>query len=113
MTFYRNTGAPIPRDTPDGGLIFVPKGAVFEPTPREIKQFAYKIVEVGEEPKPTDVMAPAMPAPLPTLPPEWPLSMRPELYVKIHPEGKHAALARIILGLPPVTPEDDDGAAHE
>ncbi len=83
--FYRNTGAPIPREGAGGEIVFVPKGAVFEPTPREVKQFAYKIVEVGEEPKPGDFVVGPPPMPLPPLPSEWPLSMRPGTTARIAP----------------------------
>lgn len=43
----------------------------------------------------------APPAPKPTAvrpsPPVWPLSMAPALYLKLHPKGKHAALAKQIV----------------
>jgi hypothetical protein len=104
--FYRNTGAPFWRG--DGPLaIEVPKGHVFEPTDRELRQFGYKLEPVGEKPGATDSVVGPPPVPPPPLPKEWPVAMRPELYLQLHPDGVHADLARrIVAGMapPPTAP---------
>lgn len=103
--FYRNTGAPFWRTNAAGeDVVEVPKGHVLEPTPRELKQFGYKLEPVGEQPAATDKVVGPLPQPLPPLPKEWPLKMRPELYLELHPDGVHADLARRLTGSAPVAP---------
>jgi len=95
MSYYRNIGAPHHRS--DGSI--VPPGSVFEPSPLEIRQLEYKLVYVGDTPDPKDhVVGPVVPPP-PPLPKEWPITMRPELYIKLHPTGRHADLAKRLLGI--------------
>jgi len=112
---YRNVGAPWRR--PDGSI--VARGAIIEPTEDELERRRYKLRPYGEvrtEPPPVVVQPRREPAPAepvevsePTPPvsagetalrgPRWHMIMKPELYLKLHPNGPHADLAREVLGV--------------
>lgn len=111
---YENTGAPHHR--PDGSV--VETGAVFEPTERELLTWGrkFKLVDGQDDAPKMGTNVPTTTATgKPVLPPvtdkRWKLSMHPDLYLKLHPEGTHAATARAVLGLPAVT-ETSDGSDH-
>jgi hypothetical protein len=106
---FQNNGAPFHRV--DGSVVLT--GEIIEPTPKELRQFAYKLKPVGmrsfSEPLPV-VTQPSTPSPrkrftlaaaaeeTPEKKAGWPLSMSTELYLRIAPDGKYAELARTILG---------------
>lgn len=64
---------------------------VAEPTDNELARRRYKLRAVveGVEPLPPP---PVMEGPLP-----WPLQMNPKIYLRLHPEGQHAAQARELV----------------
>ncbi|KKL19136.1 hypothetical protein LCGC14_2468500 [marine sediment metagenome] len=97
---YRNTGAPFRRV--DGSVWG--RGMVSVPTEVELARRAYKLR--------------LEPTTLPTLPPPsdpdvWTLYMSAEQYIKLHPKGPHAPLARRVLEAKEVETEDSPEVAEE
>ncbi len=82
---HRNTGAPFRRA--DGSTWH--RDAEHEATAEELKRRAYKLRLVVTR------IAPALQKKRED---GWPLAMQPERYLAISPEGKHAPLARQIVG---------------
>lgn len=105
---YENMGAPHHR--PDGSI--VDTGQVFEPTERELLTWGrkFRLVEGQAVPEsgttvPTSTQATKPSERVPDS--RWKLTMHPDLYLKLHPDGVHAATARLVLGLP--VKETSDG----
>jgi len=115
MPRYRNIAGALWRRPSGEG---VPPGATFEATAREherIQRRGYRsrlalvtddaappVQVVGADEQPTSLAASAplviaAPASV-ALPSTWPLRMSPETYLKLHPTGPHAALARTLVG---------------
>ncbi len=94
MMKYRNTGAPFHR--PDGTVW--ERDAVAEPTEDELRRRRYKLRAVGEErPEMFGWERDAVETPPPSDSSDWPLRMTPETYLRMHPDGDHAELARVIV----------------
>ena len=83
---YTNVGPAFPRDA--GGR--VERGEIFEPTERERRVWGFQLQAVKPEPKVLPVASGTHA--------EWPMQMSPEKYLKIAPNGDHAALARALTG---------------
>lgn len=84
----RNEGAPHHRE--DGEVIDA--GEEFDATADELTRYAYKL-KVVEEPPP--LWADTQEVQIESQ--EWVLQMQPELYLRVYPQGAHAALARRIV----------------
>jgi hypothetical protein len=85
MKKYRNVRAAFLRE--DG--TWIGKDIVFEPTSAELAQYSYKLVpepEVEEPQQSTEESALT-----------WPMRMDPALYLKLHPIGPHAELAKKLV----------------
>ncbi|KKN44575.1 hypothetical protein LCGC14_0691790 [marine sediment metagenome] len=95
MTLYRNRGARFPRDDEQGHW---ETDAVHEPTEHELRTRAHKLVAVSAlDPEYVESVSATLAEEVidpSTGLAEWPIQMRPEMYVRLHPEGKHADLAR-------------------
>lgn len=116
---YRNVGAPF--RSSNGQVI--QRGQVYEATDRDLQVRRHKLHPYGEvtrgEPEsrlPVEVPEPAPPvAAGATVPPVsgekkddvpgWPMVISPELYLRLHPKGPKAELARKILGVTDATDE--------
>lgn len=100
--YYRNRGAGFTRE--DGTR--VERGQVFQPTDFELRRLAHKLRPYTGTIPPEDFPAPRPRVPATPVNPEgWSLSMTPELYLELEPEGHHAAEARKLLGLEDADPE--------
>lgn len=107
---YINSGAPFDRD--DGTR--VARGDVIEPTEKELVLFRYKLRlfkgDVATAPKPRQKpprhQEPAAPG---RWGKDWPLQMDPDLYLKLHPEGTYAKLARMVSAQPELEVEGSEG----
>jgi hypothetical protein len=88
MAKYRNTGAPWTRE--DGTVIWI--DAVFEPTEQELAMFSYKLKS-----EPAEEVAEESESSTEETAQTWPMVMRPDLYLKLHPTGPHAELARRLV----------------
>ena len=87
---HRNTGASFPRA--DGSVWG--RGQEAEPTEAELRRRHYKLKPVVAAMRPRkkeelDEVASVAEG-------EWPLVMSPEKYLKLHPKGQHADLARML-----------------
>jgi hypothetical protein len=107
---YRNVGAPFWRE--DGTKI--DRGAVFEPTDDELLRLAYKLQPFSPEPQTaTSGDAGTVPELLYSRWPRWPLKLDPVLYLRLHPRGAYADLARELTQLPPPTLAEEAGGAAD
>lgn len=109
---HRNTGAAFTRA--DGSTWA--HNAVHVPTDADLARRGYKL---RVEPLAPEASAPEVPA-VPPVSAEWPIRMPPETYLRLHPTGLHAALARQCLedSAPAVTEdkvaeEGEDERPHE
>lgn len=90
MSKYRNVSA-APWQRSAG--VWVPPGATFDATPREheriLRRPAYqkRLELVGGNGNPAVVGGGEV----------WPLKMSPEMYLRLHPQGPNAALAKDML----------------
>ncbi len=112
MMKYRNMGAPFHR--PDGTVW--ERDTVAEPTEDELRRRRYKLRAVGDErPEMFGLQRDAAETPLPPPDsPDWPLRMTPETYLRMHPDGQHAELARRLSeNQPPEEEKGTDGASDE
>lgn len=102
---YQNVGAPL--HLADGTV--VERGQVFEPTPRELQVWRYKLQQVASTTplgSSASVRMGVTAQPHAQVPSmrlvdaiaEWPLAMAPQMYLKLNPDGVHAAQARKIVG---------------
>jgi len=102
---HENRGAAFQRA--DGTTVL--KGDVFEPTARELRQWAHKLrpAEVGARSMhPADFahLGSVPDAPAAALPgaaeqalvPAWPMTMVPARYLELYPDGPHAEQARAL-----------------
>ena len=107
---YRNRGAPFTRDN---GSVWA-RDEVAVPTEGELRRRVYKLRAVVDIPT-------AQAAAVSQAEGEgWPLQMQPDVYVRLHPTGQHAELARKLLGVdagdteqPAEEGADSNGAADE
>ncbi len=86
---YRNKGAPFTRD--DGSEWA--SGEVCVPTENELRRRRYKLRAVVNVPTPQAAAISQAGSE------GWPLQMQPNVYLRLHPTGKHAELARQLLGV--------------
>lgn len=114
--YYRNKGAPFRRKS-DGHL--VARGSTVELEEEDYAPRKHKLEELPFPPRTAEAPPPAQPPPVAEQadgggeektedagaeegeeaesPPGWPMKMKPKLYLKMHPKGPHAALARQIV----------------
>lgn len=96
MPRYRNVGGS-PWRRPSGEM--VPPGGTFDATGREYNRilrrgyYRNRLQPMGE-PAETAVLTATQPSGEVAT---WPLRMGPATYLKLHPKGPHAPLARIIV----------------
>jgi len=121
MQPYRNIGAAFGRaDGTTWG-----RDQVLVPTPEELGRRGYKLRPVAaadEAPAPAPPTLVLVDSAHPLAAQGWPLRMLPETYLKLHPDGPHAALARTLLAVEQgeeplvvgdVQDEGDDGHPDE
>ena len=93
MIQYRNTGAQFTRDNGSKWL----HNEIHTPTENELKRRVYKLRPApGEVETPRTAQVVATPDNIEGEE-KWILTMRPDVYLKLHPEGGHAALAKRML----------------
>jgi hypothetical protein len=85
MKKYRNVRAAFQRE--DG--TWIGKDIVFEPTAAELVQYSYKLVPEPEAEEPQQSTEESSLS--------WPMRMDPALYLKLHPTGPHAELAKKLV----------------
>lgn len=86
MAKYRNVKAAFLRESGE----WIGRDVVFEPTDAELRQYSYKLVA-----EPVEIEAPQASTEESSL--KWPMVMAPALYLRLHPEGPHAAQARRLV----------------
>jgi hypothetical protein len=93
MPQYENIGAsPWRRESG----VLVPPGGTFEATGREHDRIQRRLMYQRRVRLVDNVNSPSVASP-PTVLNNWPLKMLPRIYLKLHPEGKHAARARELV----------------
>jgi len=112
MTTFKNVGTSVwrRRAGPNSPVEVVPPGGTFVATPREERRIARRthlqrrLIVVPDEvevvaTQPTPVVVKVeLPVVTPSDPkPKWPLRMPPRQYIRLHPQGQYAKLARRVL----------------
>ena len=120
---YQNIGAPF--RSSDGTMI--ERGTVYVPTDADLRQRHKKLRALGSATGGEPMNSASVGTPEPAFPvlggrtappeaasgPRWTMIMSPDMYLRLHPKGQHAPLARQVLGLPEPPSErfsEDDGA---
>jgi len=93
MPKYRNVGPPWQRNPTQ----VVPHGGVFVATEREDERIRRRGLRARFE-LVRDTSQDAANADASLSLDKWPLRMKPKIYLKLHPQGQYAALARDITG---------------
>jgi hypothetical protein len=111
MMKYRNIGAPFRRA--DGTVWDT--NVVHEPTEDELRRRKYKLRVAGDE-RPEKFGWERDAAEPPSADPgsAWPLKMDPQMYLRMHPDGQHAELARQLTdGEEEATGEEDGNGSTD